>query len=250
MIVRTDAVVLRSFRYGETSRIVSLFTRTHGKVAVLARGARAAKSRFGGTLQPASYVQVVFSEKASRTLQTLREASYVERFPALTDELARGSAALRMVELVNALLQDEEVQPGVFTLLVACLDGLNRTTERVENAQGFFELRLASLLGFAPQFAREAVAALPEHGGALMLETGEIDAAPLAAAHRRASRAALRAFSVFARADLEDALRWPLAEAEAAEALRLVEAFVAFHAEDAYPTRSQRVREQLAPYGS
>ncbi|MEL7362835.1 MAG: recombination protein O N-terminal domain-containing protein, partial [Bacteroidota bacterium] len=47
MIVRTDAVVLRTLDYGETSQIVALFAREHGLLSVIAKGSRRPKSRFG-----------------------------------------------------------------------------------------------------------------------------------------------------------------------------------------------------------
>src|SRR3954465_4389633 len=50
--VKTQAVVLRSIRYGEADRIVHLYTPMRGRVGAIAKGARRARSRFGGRLQP------------------------------------------------------------------------------------------------------------------------------------------------------------------------------------------------------
>ncbi|MEL6615154.1 MAG: DNA repair protein RecO, partial [Bacteroidota bacterium] len=70
MIVRTDAVVLRTLDFRETSRIVTLLTRQHGITGVVANGARRTKSVFGSTLQPTAYLQVVYYYKPGRGLQT------------------------------------------------------------------------------------------------------------------------------------------------------------------------------------
>lgn len=248
MILRTDAVVLRTMRYGETSRIVTLFTRDRGKMGVLARGARAAKSRFGSAVQPLACIEAVLSTKDTRTLQTLREASHLRRFPRLAADLDRLTAALRMVELVNALTQDEEAAPALFDLLVATLGGLDVPETHPANALLFFELRLAGLLGFQPRFTREGVAALPERGGVLLLSTGEIvepEAQALGHAPRRASRAALRAFATAARADGSVVLPMRLAPEASAEAAALAESYLQHHTSDAYPTRSAAVRAAL-----
>lgn len=248
MIVRTDAVVLRTMRYGETSRIVTLFTRDRGKLGVLARGARAAKSRFGSTVQPLACVEAVLSWKDTRTLQTLREASHLRRFPLLSSDLDRLSAALRMAELVHALLGDEEAAPALFDLFVATLDGLDAPETHATNALLFFELRMAGLLGFRPRFTREAVAELPEDGGVLLLSTGEIVEATgsaLGDTPRRARRSALRAFAVAARADGSVVLPMRLDEATRTEAAALAEAYLQHHTGDAYPTRSAAVRAAL-----
>ena len=247
MILRTDAVVLRAMRYGETSRIVTLFTRDVGKVAVLARGARTTKSRFGSTVQPLSFVEAVLSTKETRTLQTLREASHRRRFPLVSTDLDRLSAALRMAELVNALTEDEQAAPALFDLFVATLGGLDAPTALPANALLFFELRLAGHLGFSPRFTREAVADVPDEGGLLLLGTGEIvgSEARVYDAPRRASRAALRAFATAARADGSLVLQMHLSPEATAEALALAEAYLRHHVGDAYPTRSAAVRAAL-----
>lgn len=249
MIVRTEAVVLRAFRYGETSLIVTLFTRDRGKIAVLARGARTPKSRFGGAVQPMNHLEVVLSFKPTRTLQTLREAGHVTRHRTLTSDLGKISAGLRMVELAGALMQDEQAQPAVFSLLTAMLGALDHLDvargERPALALVFFELQLAGLLGFAPRFTREAVADLTERGGVLLLDTGEIEGGPAFGGTRKASRAALRAFAVAARAQPSVALRMRVDDETAAEVANLAEAYLQRHTEDAYPTRSYSVRSAL-----
>ncbi len=244
MILRTDAVVLRAFRYGETSLIVTLFSRDRGKISVLAKGARVPKSRFGATLQPLSMIQAVYSHKPTRTLQTLRETSHVLRFRHLHDDLNRLTAGLRMVELVQALMQEEEVHRDVFHLLVESLQALDGTAGRPELALFYFEVRLAALLGYAPQFTRESIEALTDDGGVLFFADGRVDG-QAGAVGRRASRHALRAFAVVARAELHHVLRMKLDDETAAEAGRLVEDYLRFHTEDAYPTRTQGVRARL-----
>src|SRR5690554_5705058 len=108
MIHRTEAVVLRSMKYGETSRIVTLFTRDRGKITVLARGARLPKSRFGSTLGPMSFIQIVYYYKPTRSIQMLSESSYVQPFNGIGKRLDRITTGLRIIELVHALTQEEE----------------------------------------------------------------------------------------------------------------------------------------------
>ncbi len=245
MIVRTEAVVLRTLRYGETSLIVTLFTRQQGKVSVLARGARAAKSRFGAALQPLSLIQVLYSTRTTRTLQTLREASFERRFRHLHDSLNRITAGLRVVELVQALMQDEEANSAVFHLVAQTLQALDGTAGRPELALFFFEARLAGLLGFAPQFSREAVEALTDAGGIFRFEGGTIEPVEGGATGRRLSRTVLRAFAIVARAEMKTVLRMQVDDADAETLGRLIEDYLQFHTEDAYPTRARQVRARL-----
>lgn len=246
MIIRTDAVVLRAMDYGETSRIATLFTREKGKLAVLAKGARLPKSRFGATLQPMAYTQVVFYYKPTRSLQTLTESAHVRPLTGISRELVKLAVGQRIVELVAALTPSEEPLPPVFNLLVEVLDQLNAAEDRAENVLPYFQLRLAIILGFAPHIDRTEVEALPEDGGLLDLDTGAIllpEAASSAA--QQASRTALRAYAIFARADLDTVMRMHLEPPVRAEVNRLIDHYLRYHVEDAYPTRSEKITGRL-----
>lgn len=256
MIVRTEAVTLRTFRYGETSLIASLFTRYAGRISVLARGARGPKSRFGATLQPMSYVEALYSYKATRSLQTLREASHVVRFPALSTDLARLTPGLRMVELVSALTEEGEPNVAIFNLLTESLQGANAAPDRPENALFYFEMRLAELLGFAPQFTKADVQSVGDDGGTLGFDSGLIQSYESsgiaergvtygAGRQRIASRRVLRSFAVASRARLRDVLRMQITDDDARALGLLIEDYLRYHVEDAYPSRSDDVRSAL-----
>ncbi len=246
MIVRTEAVVLRSMKYGETSRIATLFTREKGKISVLAKGARLTKSRFGSTLQPLSYTQVVFYYKPTRSLQTLSDSAHVQPFYRIARDLERIAIGLRIVELVGALLHEEEQNPLVFNLLLQSLHRLDDAEVRFANVLPYFQLRLAAALGFFAGFDRETVQNLPPEGGVLLLDSGQVapGQAPTGSA-RAGSRAALRAFAICARADLDTVLRMRLEADVYRELEALVEDYLRFHVGDSYPSRTSKVIHQI-----
>ena len=251
MIIRTDAVVLRTLDYSETSLIVQLLTREHGRIAVMAKGARRPKSRFGATLQPMAYVQVVYYYKDGRGMQTLTEAAHVQRFPTLAKDLGRLTVGFRLVELAQALLEEGGQNVPALGLLLQALafaDGApdaapDGATASPANALPWFQLHLATLLGFAPDLQREALDALPDRGGVLVLSSGAV-AAREDAAGVAASRAALRAFAVFARAPLHTAGRMQLRPEVRVEVEALADAFLRHHAER-LPARVARVAAQI-----
>jgi DNA repair protein RecO (recombination protein O) len=244
MIVRTDAVVLHAFDYGETSRIVRLLTRQHGVVGVLARGARRPTSQFGSALQPLSYVQAVYYWRPQRGLQTLKEAAHAVRFRRLVSEVDRVTLGLRVLEVARALVEEGEAHPLALDLVVRTLAFIDGAEGHVANAVPWFQLRLAGLLGFAPDVQRADVEALGEGGGRLLLQRGAVAAG--GADGVPASRAALRAFAVLARADLETAGRMRLDAETRAAVEGLVDAFLRVHTESTYPERVRGVADQLA----
>ena len=243
MIVRSDAVVLRTIPYGETSQIVTLFTRDRGKIPVIAKGARVPGSRFGASLQTLSYMQAVFYYRSGRGVQTLSEASIVDPLLNLYRDVRKLGIGLRVAELCNALLHEGEADPLLFNILLQVLHYLNEPLERPENVLPYFQLRMAATLGFAPRVEREEVEAIGEYGTYMSLADGR----PTVSGEnrRRLSRRAARAFAVFARADLGTVLRMTLEEDVRREVEYFVEEYMRYHIEDVYPTRAGKVWSRL-----
>lgn len=254
MIVRTDAVVLRTLDYGETSRIVTLLTRAHGVVGAIARGARRPTSRFGSTLQPMACVEAVLYHKPGRGLQTLKEAAHLVRFPALDgSDLGRVTAGLRAVEAARLALDEGDAHPLALDRLIETLAFVDAAPAHAANGVPWFQMRLAALLGVGPAIDRDDVLAVEEEGGVLDLATGAVepvgagpDAGFTADGERvRASRAALRAFAVFARTDLGTAGRLRLDDATRREVEGLTDAYLRLHAGSPFRERVRGVADQM-----
>lgn len=153
MIVRTEAIVLSSMKYRESSRILRLYTRNFGKVSVIAKGARQAKSKFGSALQPMAYVTAVLYWKPDRDLQLLTQCDLVTLFRNLVDDIERMACGMAVVELVDAVSHAEEENVPLFELLVNTLEAMNRATKHARNALYYFEVHLLEILGFRPNFS-------------------------------------------------------------------------------------------------
>ena len=242
-IVTTDAVVLRAMDYGESSCIATLFTFEHGKISVLARGSRMPKSKFGSTLEPLSYIQAVIYLKPTRGLQTISDATFIRSFPVTRESIERIEIGLRIMELTNAVMLDLQHHAGVFTLLVSALTALGTTSDEVRNILPFYQLRLASLLGFAPGFKKKEIEGLGTSHGVLELQTGRI--LEDGCAGFRSERSVLRAFTILARASLSTVLHMELSKTERFQLNELVSMYLQFHFEEAYPSRSERIFAQL-----
>ena len=153
-LVVTDAVVLHAMDYLDSSRILRLSTRAAGVVAVLARGARRARNKFGSSLdlfvQGTAHIQV----KPSRDLQTLVNFDITRSRSALSLDLERFSAASAFAELTLRVAQDA-AHEALFDLVTSTLDavaGASADTIRTEAIGGCW--RLVAELGFAPVLER------------------------------------------------------------------------------------------------
>ena len=153
-IVKTEAVVLRSMKYLESSKIVTLYTRNFGKVSTIVKGARQPKSKFGSSLEPMSYVSVVFYKKEGRDLQTLSQCDVLQPFRMLSEDLGKMSVGLAIIEIVNAIAHDEEKNIPLFNLVIGVLTALNEAEKNFQSLLYAFEIHLSRILGFQPVFDR------------------------------------------------------------------------------------------------
>lgn len=151
MIVKTDAIVLSTMKFRETSKIARLYTREFGRVSVLAKGARAAKSPFRSALEPMNHVAAVIYKKDNRELQLLSQCDVLTSFKHLSEEMEKLQTALAALELVNVVTHEEERNEELFELLLSFLTAVNDATKNLKVALYYFEMRLTGLLGFQPE---------------------------------------------------------------------------------------------------
>src|ERR1700733_4482160 len=114
--VKTEAVVLRSMRYGEADRILHLYTPHRGRVSAIANGVRGARSRFGGRLEPYFRLHIELHEGRSELL-TVTGAPTVDDTAQLRRDGRALDAAARACDAVGRLFETSEPHPGVFNLL-------------------------------------------------------------------------------------------------------------------------------------
>lgn len=147
----SQAVVLRSIEYSDTSLIVRLFTEIYGKVTVMARGARRPKHALQGLLLVPNRLAVEYRHKDGRDIQTLVEVELAGRYTALASDLGRSAAAMLLVEMLDRAVQVADPQPLLFRLITASLEQLDTTSGDFPTVVHFYQLHLARQLGFAPQ---------------------------------------------------------------------------------------------------
>jgi DNA repair protein RecO (recombination protein O) len=151
--VKTEAVVLRSLRFGEADRILHLYTPRRGKLGAIAKGVRRARSRFGGRLEPFFRLELMLHEGRSELL-TVTGAQTLEGFPRLREDAAALDTAARACDAVSRLFDTSEPHPDVYNLLCNELSLLDGDPGRAGHAnQLAFRLKLLLAAGLAPQLA-------------------------------------------------------------------------------------------------
>src|SRR5437899_5020624 len=128
-LVKTEAVVLRSIRFGEADRILHLYTPHRGRVGAIAKGVRRARSRFGGRLEPFFRLRIELHEGRGE-LMTVTGAHTIDGHARLRGDARALDAAARACDAVGRLFETSEPHPAVFNLLYRALSLLDEQAGR------------------------------------------------------------------------------------------------------------------------
>lgn len=227
---KTEAVVLRSIRYGEADRVLHLYSATRGRIGAIAKGSRKPRSRFGGRLEPFFRLNLVLYEGRG-DLATVTAADTVAGHSNLRASGSALGAAARACDAVLRLLDSTEANPAAYNLLCRYLslldgEGLDDAMRDTDGAAGLatalaFRIKLSLSAGFAPELTAcarcgeaDGLTAFSGAAGGVVCGACERDGFPMSAeAHRF----------------LLDALGRPLAQAPVAAsgALRQAERAIA-----------------------
>jgi DNA repair protein RecO (recombination protein O) len=151
MLKESEAIVLRTYPFRESDLLVTLFTRTEGKVRGVARAAKKSRRRFGGALEPLTYVKVSYDDRERQELVRL-DACEVLQSPLTTEvSYPRAMALGHVAELLDELLPDREANDAVFRLALSVLNQLRSAEFWLPIT--YFDLWMARLMGYLPELS-------------------------------------------------------------------------------------------------
>lgn len=180
-VYRSEALVLRRHDFGEADRLLTVYTPDHGKLRLIAKGARRPASRKAGHLEPLTRVRLQIAR--GRNLDIITQAEAIEAYAALRQDLDLFSRAAYVIELVDRFAV-EEPNRQLYRLLVNTLERL-ASAEPPAIALRFFELQLLEFAGYRPELFNclncsaevkpEDQYFSAERGGAICANCGVVD---------------------------------------------------------------------------
>ena len=213
--LKTEAVVLRSIRYGEADRILHLYSKTKGRIGAIAKGARKPKSRFGGRLEPFFRLDLILHEGRG-DLMTVTNVATIDGYPHLRSTGPALTAGARACDAFLRLLDAAEPNLPAYNLLcryLSLLDDPEQPRAASLEVALSFRLKLALVAGFTPELASCARCGEAEHLAGFSGAAGGVVCTGCEAGSFGLSEEAHR-FMV-------EALALPLAEVPTAEPLAL-----------------------------
>jgi DNA repair protein RecO (recombination protein O) len=147
---RDQAIVLRTQKLGEADRIITLFTREHGRIKAVAKGVRRTKSRWGARLEPTSHVDLQLY--TGKSLDTVTQAVSIEHFgDRLSEDYQKWTIANAILEAAERFTtQEHEPALQQYLLLVGALKALAYDTYDSSLILDAFLLRSLAVAGYAP----------------------------------------------------------------------------------------------------
>ncbi|MBU8714977.1 MULTISPECIES: DNA repair protein RecO [Brevibacillus] len=205
MLVKWEGIVIRSVDYGESSKVVTLFTRENGKLGVMARGAKKTKSRLAAVSQLFSHGYFLCKAGPGAGMPDLSQGDIVDSFRDMRQALTATAYAAYIAELLDRLTHEREPNPYLFQLLLQTFCYLDEGVDP-EILCRIFEVKMLIVAGISPQLSacancgqqREPYAISVSQGGLLCPSCQPSD--PYALAVTPSTWKLLRLFQVF---DLE-----------------------------------------------
>ena len=216
--LKVDALVLRHSDWGEADRLLTLYTREHGKLRAIAKGIRKIQSRKAGHLEPFTRATIMLAK--GKDLWIVTQAEAIDLFQPIREDLQKMARAAYVVELLDRFTYEEGQNWQLYKLLTDTIERLSNSEDDFILVK-YYEMRLLDLLGYRPLLFEcaacgEEITARDQYfsadqGGVLCPKC-----ANRGQSRRSISMDALRYFRHIQRSDYKDALR-----ADPPEAVRL-----------------------------
>lgn len=154
MLKKVEGIVIRATDYGESHKVVALYSREAGKISAMARGAKKPSSRLAAVSQPFTYGY--FLIQTGKGLGTLQQGDMISSLRGLKEDIFKTAYASYIVELVDKGTQDLEANPFLFEMLLQTLTHISEGNDE-EILTNIFEMKMLPVLGLYPDLGKCAV---------------------------------------------------------------------------------------------
>jgi len=145
---KTEGIILSRKNFSESDKVLTVLTKYHGKIAVLAKGLRKIKSKKAPFLDQLSYSSILLAK--GRDLDLVIEASPIKTFSKIKKNLYASVTAFYGAELVNSLTSEKVEGTNIFLLFLDFLREVNKLDDvaKLDKVRFAFTVKLLFALGF------------------------------------------------------------------------------------------------------
>ncbi|MCQ2958957.1 MAG: DNA repair protein RecO [Bacteroidales bacterium] len=151
MLVETDAIILHTIKYSETSIIAHVFTEEFGNGTYIMNNVRTNRSKMA-LFQPLSLVRIsAYRKKDPKQIHRISNISFIQVPTSVTNNIVKSSISMFAGEIVNRIFTEEEYSTSIFSFLKSFVVLLENSQENYANLHILFLLHLTKFLGVFPQ---------------------------------------------------------------------------------------------------
>lgn len=148
--IKTEAIILKGFKYGDSSKIITLFSADAGKFSAIVKGVRNSKSKLSGIFETLNHVSVIFNKKENRDLQMISNADCISAYPNVKENFEKLMTAYKISELTSSMMFDYDVSKEVFTLLRNVLETLELSGRNFNLLFVLYQVKFSFIQGINP----------------------------------------------------------------------------------------------------
>lgn len=152
MVQKDLAIVLKSIDYQDSSKIVGVLSKEHGKISLIAKGAKNPKSKYAGVLQIGNVLEIMFYQKENREIQILTDASFVLKAYPIHFDMEKLSILMPTIEMLDQLVTEKSHAAEFYQFGYSFIEWLIEQQISVKNLFPYVLVRLADLSGIQLSF--------------------------------------------------------------------------------------------------
>lgn len=153
-VLETEALVLRTYNFGEADKIVVFLTHSAGVIRAVAKGCRKLKSKYGASLEPFTLAKITYFQKENQELVALSQTEILKSHFDLSGQAETLAGLAYMGDLVIEFSPPYEPNEKLFRMVKACLDAICQSQTDLQLVLRYFEIWLLKLEGYLPDLRR------------------------------------------------------------------------------------------------
>lgn len=153
-LFETEGIILKTYGLSEADKIVLVFTEKHGLIRGVAKGAKRLKSRFGGSLEPFTIVQISYFQKEERELVSIGQLELIKSYFEVVCEPQTLQKFSYLVELIVEFAPPHDPNEKLYRMVKVCLDNAADSPEFLDIITLYFEFWLLKLGGYLPNWEK------------------------------------------------------------------------------------------------
>lgn len=152
MVLKDQAVILKSIDFQDSSKIVGVLTKEHGKISLIAKGAKNPKSKYAGILQIGNVLEILFYHKETREIQILTDASFIVKAYPIHFNMDKLAVLMPTLEMIDQLVSEKAHSEEFFEFAQTYIKWLISEENSVAVLFPYILVRLAELSGIQLSF--------------------------------------------------------------------------------------------------